>query len=76
MVGLGIGAAVALLFAPKTGEETRDLIAGKTREGAQWVTDRSNELGKTVQNAAKDTGRKMDRLAKASNGLADKLGLG
>ncbi len=76
LVGLGIGAALALLFAPKTGEETRDLIADKTRDGAQWVTDRSNELGKAVQSVARDAGRKIDRLAKASNGLADRIGLG
>ncbi|HUY15166.1 MAG TPA: YtxH domain-containing protein [Terriglobia bacterium] len=75
LVGLGIGAAVGILFAPKTGEETRDLIVGKTRDGAQWVTDRSNELSKAVQGVAKDAGRKIDRLAKASNGLADRIGL-
>jgi gas vesicle protein len=75
LVGLGIGAAIGLLFAPKSGEETRDLIAEKGRDGAQWVTDRSNELSKAVQSAAKDAGRKMDRLAKASNDLAEKIGL-
>jgi gas vesicle protein len=31
-VGAVVGAGVALLFAPKTGKETRALIAGKTRE--------------------------------------------
>lgn len=76
LVGLGIGAAIGLLFAPKVGEETRDLIAGKTHDGAQWIADRSNELSKAVQNAARDAGHKMDRLAKASNGLADKIGWG
>ena len=75
LVGLGIGAAVGILFAPKSGEETRDLIVDKTRDSAQWVTDRSNELSKAMQSAAKDAGRKIDRLAKASNGLAGRVGL-
>jgi gas vesicle protein len=76
MVGLGLGLLIGILFAPKAGEETRDLIAEKTRDGAQWITNRSNELGKAVQGVAKDASKKIDRLAKASNGLASKIGLG
>lgn len=29
LAGLGIGAVVALLFAPRSGQETRDLLAQK-----------------------------------------------
>ena len=33
VIGALTGAAVALLFAPATGEETRELLAQKAREG-------------------------------------------
>jgi gas vesicle protein len=33
LVGLGIGAMVGLLFAPKSGEDTREYLTGKADEG-------------------------------------------
>ena len=44
MAGLGIGAVLALLFAPKSGKETRDYITQKAEEGKDFVTARSREL--------------------------------
>ena len=44
MAGLGIGAVLALLFAPKSGKETRDYIAQKAEEGKDFVTARGREL--------------------------------
>jgi len=37
MVGLGIGALVGLLFAPKSGEETRDYLSQKADEGREFA---------------------------------------
>src|SRR5437773_1338298 len=56
MAGAGIGAALALLFAPKSGRETRELIArtatdsrdfitNKVTEGRQMVEERGRKLG-------------------------------
>ncbi len=36
-LGAFIGAATALLLAPRSGEETRRLIASKAREGSDFV---------------------------------------
>jgi gas vesicle protein len=33
VVGVGIGALLALLFAPSSGEETRDYLAGTLKQG-------------------------------------------
>jgi gas vesicle protein len=44
VLGGFIGAAVALLLAPRSGEETRRLIAAKTREGADFVADRTKDM--------------------------------
>jgi gas vesicle protein len=43
-LGLGLGVAVGILFAPKSGSETRGLIASKTGEGTDYLKRRSGEL--------------------------------
>ena len=37
MIGLGCGVGIALLLTPKSGDETRSLIANKAREGADHL---------------------------------------
>ena len=37
LVGLGIGALVGILFAPKSGEETREFLAQKADEGRDYA---------------------------------------
>lgn len=44
MLGAVIGAAAALLLAPRSGEETRKLIASKAREGADVVVSRTKTV--------------------------------
>jgi len=44
LVGAVLGAGVALLYAPKTGKETRDLLTKKTEEGRQAMSDTSKEV--------------------------------
>lgn len=44
VLGAFIGAATALLLAPRSGEETRRLIASKAREGADFVASRSRNV--------------------------------
>jgi gas vesicle protein len=39
VLGAFIGAATALLLAPRSGEETRRMIAAKAREGADLMTN-------------------------------------
>lgn len=48
MLGAMIGAAAALLIAPRSGIETRRLILSKAREGADVLANRTkNVAGKT-----------------------------
>jgi gas vesicle protein len=44
VVGAVAGAAVALLFAPATGEETRDYIGQRAREGREKVVDAARQF--------------------------------
>jgi gas vesicle protein len=39
-----MGAVVVLLFAPKTGEQTRKLIAKKAEEGKDYVASKGREF--------------------------------
>ncbi|MCS7024029.1 MAG: YtxH domain-containing protein [Bryobacteraceae bacterium] len=43
-LGLGIGVAVGILFAPKSGEETREIIRSKAEEGTEYLRRRGSEL--------------------------------
>jgi gas vesicle protein len=47
-LGIGLGVAVGVLFAPQSGEETRRLLKDKADEGADYVRRRSNELRETA----------------------------
>ena len=44
VAGAVAGAAVALLFAPATGEETRDYIGQRAREGREKVVDAARQF--------------------------------
>ena len=43
-IGIGIGAMVALLFAPKSGEETREYLSQKAAEGKEYAQQKAREL--------------------------------
>ena len=58
LTGVVIGATVAVLYAPKSGKDTRQFISEKTQQGKDAVT----ETSKDVVEASKemfDRGRKL-----------------
>jgi gas vesicle protein len=44
LVGMGIGALVGLLFAPKSGEETREYLAARADDGREFAQRKAREL--------------------------------
>jgi gas vesicle protein len=44
LTGAVVGATVALLFAPKSGKQTRKFISDKTQEGREAVSGTSQDL--------------------------------
>ncbi|HEU5411381.1 MAG TPA: YtxH domain-containing protein [Candidatus Acidoferrales bacterium] len=44
IVGLGIGTLVGILFAPKSGEETRQLLQDKADAGREYAQRKAREL--------------------------------
>ncbi|MDQ3009234.1 MAG: YtxH domain-containing protein [Acidobacteriota bacterium] len=45
LIGAGIGAVTAMLFAPKAGSELRSEIADVTRKGLDYARDTGRDLG-------------------------------
>jgi gas vesicle protein len=64
LAGLGIGAVVGILYAPHSGNETREILMSKAEEGRDFVKKRAKEArtqaeqwaerGKEVYTAQKD----------------------
>ena len=52
IMGLGIGVAAGILFAPKAGEETRRLILDKAGDSTDYLRCRSTELRDQATEAA------------------------
>jgi gas vesicle protein len=62
------GAAVALLYAPRSGRETREMLGEKLREGAELVSrsrEMFDEAGEYVERGKDTLERRRDRLAAA-----------
>jgi gas vesicle protein len=53
-VGAIIGAAAALLLAPKTGDETREILKEKSADWARQARERGAELAKRAQETMGD----------------------
>jgi gas vesicle protein len=43
LAGLGVGALVGVLYAPRAGNETRDAIRSKAEEGREYVRGRARD---------------------------------
>jgi gas vesicle protein len=69
LLGLGVGVGIGLLFAPKSGEETRGLIKAKAEESGEYLKQRGTELKDTaagwVDKGKEAVGRQKDSIADA-----------
>jgi gas vesicle protein len=68
-LGLGLGVAVGLLFAPKTGADTRELLLSKADEGRDYLKRKSSELrdqaGEVIDKGKTAVTRQRDNLSAA-----------
>jgi len=69
LLGLGVGVGIGMLFAPKSGQETRDLIKNKAGEGTDFLKQRSADIKQTatewVVKGKEALGRQKDNIADA-----------
>jgi gas vesicle protein len=65
LAGLGIGAVLGILYAPKSGRETRDDIARGAREGTEYLRTRSkqaaDQVGSLVDKSKEQVGEYVER---------------
>lgn len=72
-LGLGIGVGVGLLFAPQSGEHTREFIKSKADEGKDFLKRQSEDLRERADNLT-DKGR--DVVSRQRDNLSDALAAG
>ncbi len=53
-VGAAVGAGIGILFAPKSGKETREDIVKATKDGVEYVSENVNNAVKVVADKAKE----------------------
>jgi gas vesicle protein len=58
LAGAVVGAAVALLFAPQSGKETRKMIKDKTMEVVDTVKEKTGGVVEVFKNGASEINRK------------------
>ncbi len=51
-LGVAVGALVGILFAPKSGEETRDDVAGAVNDGIDEVRTRATKAARSARRFA------------------------
>lgn len=69
LAGLGLGALVGVLYAPKSGRETRESLLSGVDEGREYLTSRGREardqVGTWVDRGKETIGRQRDQINSA-----------
>ena len=73
LLGLGVGVGIGMLFAPKSGQETRDYIKNKAGEGGDYLKQRGTEF---KQSATEWVDKGKDALGRQRDNLADAMEAG
>ena len=71
LVGLGIGALVGILFAPKSGEETREYLTSKADEGRDYAQQKARELRERAEDLIERSKEIMSRQKDAISTAVD-----
>ena len=54
LVGLGIGSLIGILSAPKSGEETREYMSQKAKDGSEYAQKKARELKERAEDLVKN----------------------
>jgi gas vesicle protein len=73
LLGLGVGVGIGMLFAPKSGRETRQIIKDKAGEGTEFLKQRSTDMKVTASEWV-DKGK--DAINRQKDNLADAMEAG
>jgi gas vesicle protein len=70
LVGLGMGALLGILFAPQSGEETREYLAGRAEEGRDYAQRKARELREQAEDMIERGKERAEDLLERSKELA------
>lgn len=73
LMGLGVGVAIGMLFAPKSGQETRDIIKNKAGEGTDYLKQRGTDIR---QSASEWVDKGKDAIRSQKETLSDAMEAG
>ena len=73
LLGLGVGVGIGMLFAPKSGSETRQIIKDKAGEGTDFIKQRGSDLKQTAADWV-DKGK--DALGRQKDSISDAVEAG
>jgi len=73
LLGLGVGVGIGMLFAPKSGQETREIIKNKAGESSDFLKQRSTEFKQTASEWV-DKGK--EALGRQKSSLSDAMEAG
>lgn len=73
LVGLGIGALLGILFAPKSGEDTREYLSSKADEGREYAQRKARELRDRAEDLIE---RSKEIMAKSKEAVSSAIDAG
>jgi gas vesicle protein len=65
LIGVGVGVALGILLAPKSGKDTRDQIVGTVKEGLDEAMAKGQKLTRRVQQTLDDARERVKDAADA-----------
>ena len=66
-IGALIGAAIGMLFAPKSGQESRELISRRFRDGVDFLSEQKQSVGERASSLVQEG---KDMLSRQKESLA------
>jgi gas vesicle protein len=64
-IGLGVGAVLGILFAPKSGDETRDDVVDTVNDGIDEVRARTAKVARNARKFANQTREQVEEALEA-----------
>lgn len=73
LVGLGLGALMGILFAPKSGEETREFLLDRAEQGKEFAQRKARELRERAEDLVEQS---RDAVARQKDSITSAVDAG
>ena len=67
VIGMGVGAALGILFAPKSGEETREFLRDNARRGLDQATAAGRRIRRQATGVVDDVAEQLEQAVEAGS---------